>query len=570
MPQTQPKDNQEARVTGNNVEDNAVQEDNHEDQNDPVIQQPAPDDILGNLGQDDGDEEEDNGRSNVRHDSNNARRKVLREKLVVEYKQKKEEKDSASVDDDNITHTSRLKNNAKADSIAEYLGYGSIGGAAASALGPYVASGLIYAGGGIGAGIGAGASGISSGKEAAGSAAREVWDTTKKSASTVRNHETSKDVFDSIGIAGNVSGTIGAGIKLGSNIYRSRRDKNKYKRRAAKYRAASGAFWGAAEITNGLSRGGNLGLFGERARVEGSGSQKIGGALDIASGTTSFIANILNYTANRAEKADHKKASEDTERYMDQKSEEADTALTASRNTIGKYKNRKTSELTEEETQELKLARKRRNTAKAQKYAMAQASKLHKLRSEESTKELIGMIGGGIGMLSAGLSGTAKLLGNTGGILGLIGTGLSAIAGVTKTIGGLTDFKKGKDEKKKLAKSKHEVVDAYLAEKVDKIKEQASAMQLDGDDEANLGARGKTITNEEAKRAAIMRLGVDLPDSSEKIPDDAYDAAFKKLTEKRANNILRSSGEEKEAMLAMLGLDKDATFEDVYSALEAG
>ena len=173
-------------------------------------------------------------------------------------------------------------------------------------------------------------------------------------------------------------------------------------------------------------------------------------------------------------------------------------------------------------------------------------------------------------MLSAGLSGTAKLLGNTGGILGMIGTGLSAIAGVTKTIGGLTDFKKGKDEKKKLAKSKHEVVDAYLAEKVDKIKEQASAMQLDGDDEANLGARGKTITNEEAKRAAIMRLGVDLPDSSEKIPDDAYDAAFKKLTEKRANNILRSSGEEKEEMLAMLGLDKDATFEDVYSALEAG
>ena len=94
-------------------------------------------------------------------------------------------------------------------------------------------------------------------------------------------------------------------------------------------------------------------------------------------------------------------------------------------------------------------------------------------------------------------------------------------------------------------------------------------MQLDEDDEANLGARGKTITNEEAKRAAIMRLGVDLPDSTEKISDDAYDAAFKKLTEKRANNILRSSGEEKEEMLAMLGLDKDATFEDVYSALEA-
>ena len=97
MPQTKPKDNQEARVTVNDADDNAVQEDNQEDQNDSVIQQPAPDDILGNLGQDDGDEEEDNGRSNVRHDSNNARRKVLREKLVVEYKQKKEEKDRKSI-----------------------------------------------------------------------------------------------------------------------------------------------------------------------------------------------------------------------------------------------------------------------------------------------------------------------------------------------------------------------------------------------------------------------------------------------------------------------------------------
>ena len=49
----------------------------------------------------------------------------------------------------------------------------------------------------------------------------------------------------------------------------------------------------------------------------------------------------------------------------------------------------------------------------------------------------------------------------------------------------------------------------------------------------------------------------------------AAESVFAAPTEKRANNILRSSGEEKEEMLAMLGLDKDATFEDVYSALEA-
>lgn len=527
-------------------------------------------DILGNLGEEGNEDEGGENRDNVRQAVNpKVRRGFLKRKLVTEYKEKKDEKNAASLDTADIQHTGRVQGNAKADSIADYFGYGSIAGAAGSAIGAYGAAGVTLAGGALGAGMTGAAGAVMHGKEAGADAAGGVWDTSKKWADTIVNDQTSKDVFESIGIAGNVSGTIGSGIKMGSNIYRARKDKNRYKRQAAKHRATAAAFSAASEITGGLSHGANLGLFGKRATEEGTASQAKGGAFDIASGTAGLVSKIFDYTGNKAQKEGYKQTSADTNTYAEEHKASANADLTASGNVIRELKNKKATELTDDEKTRLKEAREKRHTAKAQKYAMAQASKLHKTRSEESTKGLIGLIGGGIGFLGAGLTGLSKILGNTTGLLGMAGKGLSALAGITKTIGGLKEFKDGRKEKKKLEQSKHEVVEDYLKNKVIKIKEQATQMELGEGDEAKLGAHGRTLSDDEAKRIAIMRLGVDIPDSSDNISDEAYDQAFRKLTEKRANNILKSSGNEKTNMLGALGLDNDATFEDVVAALEA-
>ena len=495
------------------------------------------------------------------------RNKLLKKKLVTDRKAAKDEAKADSLDFNDIKHTSSLKHNARTDAAADYIGYAGIGATVAGTLGAPVLKGASSGFGAMSEAVGNGMGSLTGNKDF--NTAGKQLNNNAGEFNKKLDSQTGVDVFESMNAAGAALGTLSGGIKMSSNIYRATRNKNKYKRNTAKYRAAAGGLGMASSATSGLVSAGNLGLFGTRSTVDGSGAQKAAGALGIASGVTGFGANILDYVANRSEKSGHKTAANDTEALKNSKEAAADTALTESRNTLAGFKGRKTDDLTAGEKQQLKQAREKRHTAKAQKYAMAQASALHKQRSEESTKGLISMISGGASFLGSSITGLSKLLGNAGGVLGTIGTVLSAIGGVGKTIGGVKDFATGKKEKKKLAGKKHDIVKDYLNEKITKIKQQAAQMELNNGERRQLGARGVDLSDEEAKRIAMLRLGVDIPDDEVTISSEKMDEAFKKLTEKRANNILKASGDEKNQMLTALGLDHDARFEDVVSALSA-
>ena len=360
---------------------------------------------------------------------------------------------------------------------------------------------------------------------------------------------------------------MSGGIKTVSNAYRATKDKNKYKRRAAKYRAGAGASSLVSNVAGGVSHSANLGFFGDSARKNGTGTQKLGGAMDIASGVTGGAANLLDYLGNRSENKGHKEVAKRAKMKTAMKDAAATSALEKSRASIKRLKS--AENLTDEQKEELKKAKEARNTAKAQKFAMAQAAKLHEQRGKESTKGFLGAVGGGFGLLGSLATGLSKIGGAAGGFLGMIGTGLSAIAGITKTIGGGKDFMKGRKEKSALKEKKQDIVEDYLKEKIPRIKQQASEMDIDGDEEETLGTKGKSISDQEARIIALGRLGVEIDTEKEDESSEYKDKAFQKLTEKRARNILKSSGEEKKEMLETLGLDEDARFEDVVSALSA-
>ena len=570
-----------------------IDENANEEKNEPVVINAAKeDDHSGNQvkevdpqKQDKDDKKDDNDENDINDDKKlrkaaivtdpALRLRTLKKKLVTEYKKKKDD-EKKDIFENKVSHSNELEKNAKYDSIAEKLGYASAAGAGASAIGAYVAAGGAYAAGGLWTGA-AGAVGLTKGliqngfKGAVPEARESVkkpWETTKGWGSEVINNQTSKDVFSSIGAIGSAAGAASAGVKMYSSIRRKKNDKNKNHREAAKRRAIASGFSMGSSLTGGLSHGADLGLFGGRATEEGSKSQKIGGALDIASGATGAVASGLDLWANMGEKEAHKNTARDAQNYSDSNRDSADESLKESRKKLKAFKNRKPSELSLKEMGDLRAARQERHTAKAQKYAMAQAAKIHKLRSEESTKGLIGTIGASIGGLGSILGGSLKIAGATGGLLGTIATGLSGIGGILKVAGGLTDYIKGKKESTKLANKNHELVEEYLNGKVEKIKQEAAGMDLKKGEERNLGEGGKKITDDEAKRIALMRLGIDIPDDTTDIPDKAYEMAFDKLTEKRANNIMKSGKEEKEAMLTTLGLDKDASLEDVIAVLK--
>ena len=83
-------------------------------------------------------------------------------------------------------------------------------------------------------------------------------------------------------------------------------------------------------------------------------------------------------------------------------------------------------------------------------------------------------------------------------------------------------------------------------------------------------------TLDEAKKIAVLRLGVTDDTRISVMGDDDldlnlssedYEKAFKIITEKRAKNILKSEGADKNEMLDALGLDHGASLEDVVSSL---
>ena len=453
-----------------------------------------------------------------------TRKAVLKKKLVTDYKKKKEEDKFDSVDSADIKHTSNPKTLDKVDLASYGFTAGSVLGAAGATV------------------------------------ADKLTDT-----------DTASDITGAVGAGLGATANV---MKLSTNFHRLRKSKNRRIREVAKYKGAAGTFGAAQSITGGLSNGANLGMFGSDGKVDGTTGKTIGGALDIASGATGFVSNMLDYFGDRKEKALHKDTAEKTKKLYKDNSDKSKTSLASSREKLKELKDKGFSNLSTLEKVDFKRERQKRHTAKAQLLAMEQAETMHRHRSEENKKGLLSAIGGGVGLLGSVATGISKIMGNAGGFGSILKMAGSALGAVGAGLKGL-NFAKGTvkegfiDDKQKREHDKKHFVQRYVDndKKIAKIKDQAQSMTLSESEERALGDKGRKLSLSETWAVAVARLGVDVPIENDAFTDDVYEQAFQKISEKRANNILQSSEKEKNQMLDALGLDHDAHFEEVVAAL---
>lgn len=480
---------------------------------------------------------------------------VLKQKLVIEHKANKpDEHEIDQQEAAGIQHTRRVGVNNGLDNAAFGIGIGGTVLSAANALGPTV---------------------VQNAAEWAGDTrtAKAVKQSQDKALDPNKLSDDAKlaqTITDVTGLVGGGLSAISGGLSLGANIYRATRDKNKYKREAAKRRAAAGGFVLGGGLSSMWSNAENLGWGGEKAHLQGSGAQQRGGLADIFTGICDIGEKISDHLGNVKEAEGHAAVVRDAGAIASRNRVSASIRLANSR---GRLKNRNIPAGTtrQDYINAVKEARTVRHTAKAQKYAMAQATKFHK-DMDTSGKGFINLFGGLSGGLGSIATGIMKMRGTltdpTGGMISLA---LSGIGGFLKAVNGVVNAKNAISQRKKTGVKKKEIVDEYLNDKMVRIKADARGVKdtLLPSQIIALGRQGVNITDIEAKKIAVMRLGVEVPEDETEIGSKVYDKLFEKITEKRAKNILLSEDKEKKKMLAALGLDEDAALEDVVASLKA-
>ena len=456
---------------------------------------------------------------------------LLKEKLVKEHKDNKEQRNDGRLDEGVAVGKKDSPHLARADKAAEILGYG---GMAAGAVGNVIMPGFGYGG-------------LAFGNK----------DFSDKFLEDDKGKMTS-------GIAGFTASALGFGassIKAATSMYRESRTKSRYAKGIAKTNAASG-FMGmigggagmAASLTGLLTKA-------PKGSQEAVDAGKAAGGEGIVKGVMDAISGGLDFKAARDERNAHRSISGDADRISGNSSGQD---ILDAREEIRRAKGTNDKDA-------LKAAKKRRHTAKAKKYAMRQAATIHAARGNESRKGIGALIGGALSGLGSILSGVSNILGGgmIGNVLKYIGAASSGIGFLAKTIGKFVDKKKAGNEKKALETDKHRIVDEYVDEKASRIKTEAEGVKLTDEEKAKYGITDlSNITLDEAKIIAVMRLGVEIRDTDAYgLSSEGYEEAFKILTEKRAKNILKSEDADKHNMLNALGLSDDATLEDVKAAL---
>ncbi len=387
------------------------------------------------------------------------------------------------------------------------------------------------------------------------------------------------------GMAGGAIGFVTSAIKSGTSMYRAGRTKSRYARKAANTKTASGALG----MIGGLSgmAGSLLGLTNDGS--EGADNSKKAtiaqGGFGVLKGVMDAIGSGLDFKASSDEKKAHGDivgnastiSSGSSHQNPNAPRRDLDQELEDVRDQIAQQK-----QANDRSSQSAKAARKRRHTLKARKYAMKQAADMHSARAGESRKNVGNLVGGIFGGLGGVLSGLSKILDPGGGLLGsvlkYIGAGSSLIGNLSKGIGKAVDKNRASNESEALKGNKQNVVDEYINDKAARIVEESKHVELTNREKSQYHIRKfPVVTIDEAKKVAVLRLGIDnssisFDDSDsdelgENLTPDDYERAFKIITEKRAKNILKSEGADKNEMLDALGLDHDASLEDVVSSL---
>ena len=440
---------------------------------------------------------------------------VLKQKLVIEHKANKpDEHEIDQQEAAGIQHTRRVGVNNGLDNAAFGIGIGGTVLSAANALGPTV---------------------VQNAAEWAGDTrtAKAVEQSQDKGLDPNKLSDDAKlaqTITDVTGLVGGGLSAISGGLSLGANIYRATRDKNKYKREAAKRRAAAGGFVLGGGLSSMWSNAENLGWGGEKAHLQGSGAQQRGGLADIFTGICDIGEKISDHLGNVKEAEGHAAVVRDAGAIASGNRVSASIRLANSR---GRLKNRNIPAGTtrQDYINAVKEARTVRHTAKAQKYAMAQATKFHK-DMDTSGKGFINLFGGLSGGLGSIATGIMKMRGTltdpTGGMISLA---LSGFGGILKTINGVVNAKKAISQRKKTGVKKKEIVDEYLNDKMVRIKADARGVKdtLLPSQIIALGRQGVNITDIEAKKIAVMRLGIEVPEDETEIGSKVYDKLFERL-----------------------------------------
>ena len=492
-----------------------------------------------------------------------TRNSVLKRRLVDNYKERKEERNFESTDNE-VAHNNELKKNAALDKISDVAFYGSLAGT----LPP-----MLF-------GLG------STAMDAAGDfGIKKFGNKDDKNSFTGKYHDLNKnnktqDVLNGISALGNASGMISYTTGYFSNRRRAKKDKNANHRKVSEMKKKANISYLLQSTAGLVGNINNMGAFGDRPvdnGVERLGTKTsiLGGVAGAIGGISGFAGKYFDFKTHKLKKKLHKETADKVSGVKRRNANEADNTIEAA-NFALRHTDNIDTEVKREKVHEL---RKMRHTAKAQKYAMDMAARLHERKSKGASK-------GWAGLLSAGLSAVGSLFtaaSSFGGILknaGPIGSILSGIGGAGTFLGHVIGDKMiaGKRRGNKMKADKKQIVEEYLQKKAEKIKAEAASIQFTEEEIAALGRSGDVLSDTEAKRLAVMRLGVRDRSLWEKIrgkqkeadsplTGDAYDAVFNMLVKKRANNIMQSGEKERNEMLDALGLDHDAGIEDVEAAI---
>ncbi len=337
-----------------------------------------------------------------------------------------------------------------------------------------------------------------------------------------------------------------SGLGIAKSV-KGTRSKNKRKKKAAYRGIATSALAMLTNASNMVSTG--ISGFGDPTNI--ASQKKTSDAFTAISTISNFISAGINLTGAIFDRSSRKDVMKDT----------AALAVTDDANdTEQKRKKQEMNDTEGKSAYENRLSAEKYNAYKAKKYAMQQASDFNRLKRHNRIKGVAGALGSGVtaanNIMKLTAGNFAKSAGGmlTSGILGAVGYGL----GMAEKYGGKINDKildKKADSKKK------KVIKSYLEKKRQTVREQAENA-FKGHPEGY----GKNLSDNLVDRITIGRLGINVKLSNEDISNDLLLKGFDKLNLKRANNIMKS-GEAKGEMLAALGLEEDASVEEIAAAL---
>ena len=204
--------------------------------------------------------------------------------------------------------------------------------------------------------------------------------------------------------------------------------------------------------------------------------------------------------------------------------------------------------------------KKAKNTAKAKWYAMRMARDHNENKAAQESKR--GNMAGIFGTVSSLLSfgGSLGSILSSGPTSGYVGGIFGAVSSLWKGLGKYVDSKSKDADAKADKKNKDSVMDTYITEKMQKIRD-----EIKNDPRIN----AMNLSDSVVKKIAYARLGadVDLSSDESQITPDVYNAAYNRVVLKRANNIMKSSRGDRNNMLKALGLPQNASLEEVAEML---